>query len=223
MAINKNKLVILVDCDIYSLDAVYGASYVFLEKAYIRLQKGKGSNVEIILKSREPINKSAIDKLGDEFMNELLNFSLKSQIAKNNKKIREYIVGRALASALPRDTIDNREQGPPGHKLIKQNFIAEHWDKDMLDRKFKESMDSRKEAYLHLKNRGRNINNTSIKESTWEKDSKEIVIPWAKEYRTKDKGGDNTSSVFIKEPIWEKDPKGIAIPWKKKHKIKKNK
>jgi hypothetical protein len=39
--------------------------------------------------------------LADRFRNELLHATLRLQISKNNKKIREYIVGTALGSSLP--------------------------------------------------------------------------------------------------------------------------
>lgn len=176
---NKNKLVILIDRNLYSLEAIYGASYVFLEKAYIQLKKNNDSEIKIFLKSKKPMKKSEIDNLGDEFMNELLNFSFKNQIAQNNKKIREYIIGRALASALPTNTLNNRKQEFPRHGLIKQNFMAQHWDKDMLDKEFNESMSGKIKTNLCLTS-DKKTNDALIKEPIWEKDPEGIAVPWKK-------------------------------------------
>ena len=176
---NKNQLVILVDCNLYSLDAIYGASYVFLEKTYIRLQKDRGSSIKIFLKSKKPMQKSDIDKLRDEFMNELLNFSFKNQIAHNNKKIREYIISRALASASPRNgnMSNNIKQESFKREPIKQNFMMKPWDKDILDREFNESMSGKFKTNPHLIGDNKD-NDAFIKEPIWEKDPDGIAIPW---------------------------------------------
>ncbi len=103
MAKKQNKTVILINPKLYSLEAVYGAAYAFLDKAYVYLEQGPNSKIQVNLKGKEKMNKKSLEALRGEFLNELLNFSLREKISKNNKKIREYIVARALVSASQQD------------------------------------------------------------------------------------------------------------------------
>src|SRR3989339_902529 len=73
----ENKIKIKLDIGIYPLEAVYAACYMFIDRVYIYLEDING-----------------------EFLNELLHCVYRINIAKNNKKIREYIVEKALFSAI---------------------------------------------------------------------------------------------------------------------------
>ncbi len=191
MAKKRSELVISVDRDLYPLDAVYGASYSFLEKAYIKLQKGTGTEIDIIFKGKELVDKKEMDELGGEFMNELLNYSLKSQISKSNRKIREYMIGRALASALPEPVATGKKGASGSGPVTKYRFSeSERWNKSTLDKKFREGLDPKRMTASEA-------SSCSMKEDS------------------------DVGNEFVKDPIWEKDPRGIAIPWEKKYKEKK--
>lgn len=100
---NKNQIKILVNPKLYPLEAVYGAAYVFLDKAYLRLDGNPEKEITVQIKSKENLDKKGLENLADDFLNELLNYSLRYRISKNNKKIREYIVGTALLFASGED------------------------------------------------------------------------------------------------------------------------
>ena len=53
-------------------------------------------NIKISFKEKKKLSQAQLKSLRGEFMNELLYNALRSQTATNNKKIREYIIGRAL-------------------------------------------------------------------------------------------------------------------------------
>lgn len=99
----KNKgnhaIKIVVDAKIYPLEAIYGAAYVFLDKAYIRLDGDPKKKIIVLIKEKKGSGGRTAEGLRDDFLNELLNYGLRCQISKNNRKIREYIVGTALLSA----------------------------------------------------------------------------------------------------------------------------
>jgi His-Xaa-Ser system protein HxsD len=97
---SENQVLITVSSKIYPLEAVYGAAYVFLNRSYIFLDEDKEGKILITLKCKEKLDKKQLEDFGGEFYNELLNYSLRTKISKNNQKIREYIVGRALIGAL---------------------------------------------------------------------------------------------------------------------------
>jgi len=115
----KNQIIVTVDSKLYPLEAVYGASYVFLDKAYLRLDGNPKKEVLVILKGKKELTEKQLEKLRDEFLNELLNYGLRYKISESNKKIREYVVGKALFSAMPPEIEETEEKD-------------EDWQKDDL-------------------------------------------------------------------------------------------
>lgn len=97
----KNQLLISLNPKIYPLEAVYGACYVFIDRAYLFLDGNPEKEIKIFIKGKEELNSKELEKLAGEFKNEVLNYTLRLSIAQNTKKIRETIVERALFSALP--------------------------------------------------------------------------------------------------------------------------
>jgi His-Xaa-Ser system protein HxsD len=87
--------VLKIDPRIYPLRVVYSCAYVFLERAYIMLDGDPKRRLIVSIKSKDGGDSK---KLAGEFLNELLNASLRYQISKENRKLREYIVGSALIS-----------------------------------------------------------------------------------------------------------------------------
>lgn len=113
---------------IYPVEAILNACYQFIDRAYIFLDSDpKGTQVKVSFKDKSGDSKKHLEVLKGEFMNELLHSALRYEVSKNNKKIREYIVGRALYSVLPSlDTVSsndkiNYKEDPLG--------IAKPWEK----------------------------------------------------------------------------------------------
>lgn len=90
-----------INAKFYPLDAVTNASYVFIDRAFILLDGDPKSKIKICLKGKEKLSDKQLEILAGEFNNELLNQILRVQIAKNNKKLQEFIVGQALFGASP--------------------------------------------------------------------------------------------------------------------------
>jgi His-Xaa-Ser system protein HxsD len=97
--VEKNIVVIDLAVRLYPLDAVYGACYVFLDRCYIYLDQPEPEKVRVYLKSRD--NKSELEALAGEFLNQLLHQALRLRIARQTSQVREMVVGRALLSAEP--------------------------------------------------------------------------------------------------------------------------
>lgn len=82
---------------IYPQEAIINACYSFIDKAYISLDTNNSpDSIEVIIKPKAKLSAKQRNALVDDFKNELLHSALRYQISKNNKKIREYIIGRAL-------------------------------------------------------------------------------------------------------------------------------
>jgi len=103
--IKNNTIKFLLDLQDYPLEAVYGTAYVFLDKAYLFLDSRLAKKIEVSLKGKKKLTKKQLEDLKGEFLNELLNYTLRVNLAKYNRKIREYIVGQALFSALGEEKI----------------------------------------------------------------------------------------------------------------------
>ena len=93
------KLVLSLDKGLYPLDVIYGAAYVFIDRAYILLGKVDDKiTVELTLKNPGAPS-SHPDALVGEFGNELLSQALRKKITRDNQQILETIVSQALAGA----------------------------------------------------------------------------------------------------------------------------
>lgn len=85
---------------LYSISAIYGAAYVFIDKVYIRLDGDPNKKIEVYFKPKENLSPKDLEALVGDFENELLNYALREQIVKSNQKIREHIITQALLSPL---------------------------------------------------------------------------------------------------------------------------
>ena len=106
----KNKTIkFILSLQDYPLEAVYGAAYVFLDKAYLFLDSQPAKKIEVSLKGKKKLTKKQLEDLKGEFLNELLNYTLRVNLAKSNRKIREYIVSQALISAVGEEPTQESE------------------------------------------------------------------------------------------------------------------
>lgn len=86
-----------VDLDAYSMEAVYGASYIFLDKFYLSMERPAKKLLRVTM--RPKTGAADPEALAGEFKNELLNQALREIVSSRNAKLREYIIGRALYGA----------------------------------------------------------------------------------------------------------------------------
>ena len=98
--IKDNTIKFIFNLQDYSLEAVYGTAYVFLDKAYLFLNSRAPKKIEVSLKGKKKLSKKQLEDLKGEFLNELLNYTVRVNLTKSNRKIREFIVSQALLSAV---------------------------------------------------------------------------------------------------------------------------
>lgn len=96
--INKedNLVIISVKTDIYPLEVIYSAAYMFLDKNYVLIDGDPKKEVLVQFKSKE--NNPDFEKLIGDFNNELINYSVYAIQAARTSAIREAIVKRALGT-----------------------------------------------------------------------------------------------------------------------------
>ena len=92
------ELKIKIDSGIYPLEAIQAAAYTFSDRVYIRIARNGGGK-EVSLSLKPKAGGTNLAAISDEFHNELLHETLRHGISQANKKIREFIVTKALVSA----------------------------------------------------------------------------------------------------------------------------
>jgi len=106
----ENQIVFCLNSKTYPLEAIYSTAYVFLDRVFVYLDGDPAKEIMVSLKGKEKLNKTQLENLQGEFQNELLNYLLRVEIAKRNQKVREFIVGTALVSALPTELLTQTSQ-----------------------------------------------------------------------------------------------------------------
>ena len=106
----NNTVKFVINLRNYSLEAVYGAAYVFLDRVYLFLDSPSPNKVEVFLKGKKKLTKKQLEDLRGEFLNELFNYTIRINLNRTNKRIREFIVNQALFSALSQGD-DLQEEG----------------------------------------------------------------------------------------------------------------
>lgn len=99
---------IKLNLDVYSLQAIYAAGYIFIDKAYILLNKIKEKEVEVYLFARN--KEFNFKELAMEFYNELLNYSHYFSRVETNSSVIKTIMQRVLFSVNPKFTEEAEEQ-----------------------------------------------------------------------------------------------------------------
>jgi His-Xaa-Ser system protein HxsD len=106
---DNNSITVEINQGVYPLDSVYGASYTFIDRAYMRLDKKGKDEILVTITGKTETSAEDLHALGGEFLNELLNETLRLEISKKNKTIREMLINKALFATLPgeEDKVDD--------------------------------------------------------------------------------------------------------------------
>lgn len=143
-----------INAKCHAFESVLNAAHVFIDKFYVFFDGDPKSAVSVFLKPKnESASRKEIAKAAGEFANEILNQELRLQLAKNNKQLREYIVGQALFGASP-EQMSKKEEDASEKELDK-----------ILEKELKALEAEEKKA--------------AKKEKTGKKDPLNILAPWA--------------------------------------------
>lgn len=108
--LKDNQIIFSLNAKNYPKEAIYSTAYIFLDRAYIYLDGDPEKEVIVFLKGKENLNKPQLEALRGEFLNELLNYLLRVEVAQSNQKIREYIVASSLVASLPSELLNQSAQ-----------------------------------------------------------------------------------------------------------------
>ena len=97
-----------VDLAIHPLPAVYAAAYVFLDRAFVFLDKTGEHTLRVTLTPRKPgADEAALRAFVGEFSNELLSAAWRQQIAQDNRAVIEMVTSQAIAAAMGAPSLDD--------------------------------------------------------------------------------------------------------------------
>jgi His-Xaa-Ser system protein HxsD len=86
---------------LYQLEAIFGAAYVLIDRAYILLDKSEDGSVLVHVRAKKGTDaEQDLEALAGDFANEALSQVLRSRIARQHKDRLEAIVGQAVRGAL---------------------------------------------------------------------------------------------------------------------------
>jgi His-Xaa-Ser system protein HxsD len=95
-----------VDESLYPLEAIYGASYLFIDRCFVYLSRPKEGEVRVQLTTRGAATETDLDRLAGEFANELLSQVTRLRLSQATARIREYYTAAALRAATAAPSID---------------------------------------------------------------------------------------------------------------------
>jgi len=95
--VDGRTVAVVIDEELYPLDAIYGAAYLFVDRCWLFLDRPGDKQVQVRLRSKdaEP-SADVLDALAGEFANELLNQVLRLRIGDSTRSLREYTLARAF-------------------------------------------------------------------------------------------------------------------------------
>jgi His-Xaa-Ser system protein HxsD len=91
---------------------LYAAAYVFLDRAYVLLDR-QDARFVVRFRSKRPLEEATFRAMAGEFENELLAQALRHQVFDANQRIIEDVVAVAIAGAAARVEPDPAPAGPP--------------------------------------------------------------------------------------------------------------
>ena len=113
----EKSIIFRLKPNIYPLETIYLTCYAFLDRAYLFLDGHPKKEIIVRLKGKESLSPRELEGLAGEFNNELLSAALRRKISQDNKKIREAVVLRALASAQIQSAAAPKQIIPKGYLL----------------------------------------------------------------------------------------------------------
>lgn len=102
---------LLVDEALYPLEAVYGAAYIFIDRAWVLLDRPEFGRIRVSLAAKDgPKDEAALQALAGEFANELLSCAWRHQIAEQNRATIEAVTMQAISGAMGPPTLEELEK-----------------------------------------------------------------------------------------------------------------
>ena len=102
------SVAVTLDESVYPLDAVYGASYTFIDRCYVLLDRVSEARIRISLTpKKEVVSEAELRAYVGELSNELLSCAWRSQIVRENRAVIEAVTLQAIGGAMGPPSLDD--------------------------------------------------------------------------------------------------------------------
>jgi His-Xaa-Ser system protein HxsD len=98
---STSTMALALDIELYPRDVLYAAAYVFLDRAYVLLDRVDNRYV-VHLRGKHALDEPTLRAMAGEFENELLAQALRARVGKANQKIIEGVTALAIGGATAR-------------------------------------------------------------------------------------------------------------------------
>lgn len=109
--VGEGRAVIDLDAGLYPVEAIYSASYVFIDRCYVLLDRPEATRIRVVLAPKRPEGDLAaqLRPLVGELANELVSAAWRHRIAAQNRAQIEAVTLQAVAGAMGPPTLDDLE------------------------------------------------------------------------------------------------------------------
>ena len=106
VAIDDRSLGLQLSEELYPLDAIYGAAYLFVDRCYVFLDRPADKQVQVRFRAKSDATETDLEALAGEFCNEVLNQVVRLRVGESTRTLREYYLARAFFGDDTRASID---------------------------------------------------------------------------------------------------------------------
>lgn len=106
--LDAGSVLLELDDTLYTLDAVYGAAYTFIDRAWVLLDRPRQGCLRVTLaEKRGAADVASLTALAGEFANELLSCAWRQRIIDANRAAIEAVTMQALTGAMGPPSLDD--------------------------------------------------------------------------------------------------------------------
>lgn len=85
---------------VYPVAAIHGAAVIFIERAFLRIERPSAGRTRVTLRPKAGAASSdELRALGGSFLNELLHQALRIEVGQQTDKLRELVIGKGIMAA----------------------------------------------------------------------------------------------------------------------------
>ena len=118
-----------LDEAIYPLEALYGASYIFIDRCFVVIDRPTPGHLRVTLSAKKNADEAMLRALIGEFANELLSCAWRHQITKENRSTIEAVTMQAIAGAMGPPSLDELSNFDFGAEAFEDPLgIATSWE-----------------------------------------------------------------------------------------------
>ncbi len=103
----ERSVSVTLDAEIYPLQAVYGAAYIFIDRCYVFIDRPQPGRLRVTLAAKQDAEPEALRAVVGEFANELLSCAWRHQITLDNRVAIETVTVQAIAGAMGEPSLDD--------------------------------------------------------------------------------------------------------------------